>query len=200
MANETLEALWNRRQPRRRRRAPSPKQELVPTFYSKLPSFDDCEEGSYQWDLFWRNAPYIGRGRFMKDRDSYDQNGVAWRNEKPPKSIAYWDDVDPNDFYMVQQRSAIPANVIIEVPTVRVVRTNQEVPVPEYKTEGSAGMDLAIANNHLLRPGEGVVAETGVRVKIPPGYFGKIEPRSSLAVAGLTTDAGVIDEDYTGEL
>ena len=113
MANETLEALWNRRQPKRRRRAPSPKQELVPTFYSKLPSFDDCEEGSYQWDLFWKNAPYIGRGRFMKDRDSYDQNGVAWRNERPPRSIAYWDDVDPNDFHMVQQRSAIPANVII---------------------------------------------------------------------------------------
>lgn len=35
---------------------------------------------------------------------------------------------------------------------------------------------------------------------IPPGYVGLVRDRSSVALAGLHTVAGVIDSDYRGEV
>ena len=37
-------------------------------------------------------------------------------------------------------------------------------------------------------------------MEIPPGYFGKIETRSSLAKQGIFCTAGVIDAGYRGEV
>jgi dUTP pyrophosphatase len=37
-------------------------------------------------------------------------------------------------------------------------------------------------------------------MEIPLGYFGKIESKSGLALAGLVTRAGVIDSSYRGEI
>jgi dUTP pyrophosphatase len=46
-----------------------------------------------------------------------------------------------------------------------------------------------------------VVVSTGITVNLPPGTYGRIAPRSGLAVKhGLDTLAGVIDPDYTGEV
>jgi len=42
---------------------------------------------------------------------------------------------------------------------------------------------------------------TGIAVAIPPGYYGRLAPRSGLAFKhGIDVLAGVIDSDYTGEL
>jgi dUTP pyrophosphatase len=41
---------------------------------------------------------------------------------------------------------------------------------------------------------------TGLRVAIPPGYFGHVAPRSSNPLNGFTIHDGVIDADYRGEI
>jgi dUTP pyrophosphatase len=48
----------------------------------------------------------------------------------------------------------------------------------------------------------GVIARvpSGVAVAVPEGYVGLVRDRSSMAIAGLHTVAGVIDSDYRGEI
>ena len=42
---------------------------------------------------------------------------------------------------------------------------------------------------------------TGIAIKLPPNCFGRIAPRSGLALKnGIDVLAGVIDEDYRGEI
>lgn len=74
--------------------------------------------------------------------------------------------------------------------------------LPEYATAGAAGLDLyaCLDTPMELAAGEGVLVPSGVAVAIPQGYVGLVRDRSSLAVQGLLTVAGVIDSDYRGEV
>lgn len=74
--------------------------------------------------------------------------------------------------------------------------------LPEYATAGAAGLDLyaCMEAPMAIPPGAGILVTTGVAVAIPPGHVGLVRDRSSLAVAGLHTVAGVIDSDYRGEV
>jgi dUTP pyrophosphatase len=74
---------------------------------------------------------------------------------------------------------------------------------PEYRTGGSAGMDVRIVESVELKPQERKLVRTGLRMQIPEGYEGQIRPRSSLALEyGVTmaNSPGTIDSDYRGEL
>lgn len=75
--------------------------------------------------------------------------------------------------------------------------------LPEYRTEGAAGMDLCASVDFTLQPMERKLVPTGVRVAIPPGYEGQVRPRSGLAVRhgiGMVNSPGTIDSDYRGEI
>lgn len=77
--------------------------------------------------------------------------------------------------------------------------------LPEYKTKGSAGMDLKanIEEPITLKPMERRLIPTGIYVSIPEGYEGQIRPRSGLALKhGITlvNSVGTIDFDYRGEI
>lgn len=89
-------------------------------------------------------------------------------------------------------------------PEVLVARTGAvDVPLPQYQTEGAAGMDLhaALAGPLTLAPGCRAKIPTGIRMAIPYGYEGQIRGRSGLAFAGLVAaHVGTIDADYRGEL
>ncbi len=71
-------------------------------------------------------------------------------------------------------------------------------------TRGSAlaaGLDIYAIEELTIAPGERQLARTGLVVAIPEGYYGRIAPRSGLALKnGLDVLAGVIDADYRGEL
>lgn len=75
-----------------------------------------------------------------------------------------------------------------------------------YKTKGAAGMDLhaKLDTPSLKIPPLGrCLIKTGVRLEIPEGYLGYINPRSGLALKkGLTVlnSPGTIDSDYRGEI
>jgi dUTP pyrophosphatase len=82
---------------------------------------------------------------------------------------------------------------------------DRDIPLPQYMSPGSAGLDLAAAidGEWTLAPGEIRLIPTGLAVAIPPGYEGQIRPRSGLALKhgiGLINSPGTIDSDYRGEI
>jgi dUTP diphosphatase len=65
----------------------------------------------------------------------------------------------------------------------------------------AAGLDICSIEDVDIQPKQRGVARTGLAVAIPPGFYGRVAPRSGLAVKqGLDVLAGVIDSDYRGEL
>lgn len=77
--------------------------------------------------------------------------------------------------------------------------------LPEYKTEGAAGMDLcaAISEPVTLKPLERTLVPTGLKIELEHGYEAQVRPRSGLAIKhGITliNCVGTIDEDYRGEV
>ncbi len=88
---------------------------------------------------------------------------------------------------------------------LRVVReaNAQDLPLPQYETELSAGMDLraALDTDLVLQPGQIGLVPTGLRIELPEGYEAQIRPRSGLAIRhGVTVvnAPGTIDADYRG--
>lgn len=74
--------------------------------------------------------------------------------------------------------------------------------LPEYKSEGAAGLDLRAHLPHLriLWPLVPTRIPTGVAMAIPDGFCGHIVGRSGLAMRGLCMLGGLIDSDYRGEM
>ncbi len=90
---------------------------------------------------------------------------------------------------------------------VFVKRTDagRDIPLPQYMTEGSAGMDLyaAVEETKVLNPGEIRLIPTGLCIALPEGFEAQIRPRSGLALKhGITmlNTPGTIDADYRGEI
>lgn len=82
----------------------------------------------------------------------------------------------------------------------------KEIPLPQYSTPGSAGMDLraCIEENLTLLPGETSLIPAGIAIYIEdPGLAAIILPRSGLGHKHgivLGNLVGLIDSDYQGEL
>ena len=81
----------------------------------------------------------------------------------------------------------------------------KNLPLPQYVTEGAAGMDLsaAIGDSITIQPGERALIPTGICIVIPEGYEGQVRPRSGLAIKrgiGMLNSPGTIDSDYRGEI
>ena len=84
---------------------------------------------------------------------------------------------------------------------VRVKKLSAEARVPMKGTARAAGHDL-YANEGTDVPARGqAIVGTGIAIGLPHDTYGRIAPRSSLAVKHrLMTNAGVIDSDYRGEV
>jgi len=87
---------------------------------------------------------------------------------------------------------------------VKVInRSNHSL--PEYKTQGAAGVDLCanIEQPITLSSLERVLIPTGLFLEIPNGYEAQVRPRSGLAFKkgiGVVNSPGTIDSDYRGEI
>jgi dUTP pyrophosphatase len=75
--------------------------------------------------------------------------------------------------------------------------------LPEQATPGSAGYDLASAEEVSLAPMERRLVSTGISIALPHGYECQLRPRSGLALKhGITlpNTPATIDSDYRGEV
>ncbi|XP_042410031.1 deoxyuridine 5'-triphosphate nucleotidohydrolase-like [Zingiber officinale] len=69
------------------------------------------------------------------------------------------------------------------------------------QTEGSAGLDIAASHAAVIEPYGQNLINTGLRIEIPYGYYGRLTSRSRQAWKyGVEVGAGVIDSDYRGEV
>lgn len=88
---------------------------------------------------------------------------------------------------------------------LKIFRMEHNKYVPEYKTEGAAGMDLcaAISEPVVLKPLERKLIPTGLKIELEHGYEAQIRPRSGLSIKhgiSLINCVGTVDEDYRGEV
>lgn len=85
-----------------------------------------------------------------------------------------------------------------------MIKFNKLVPkarIPFRANPTDAGADLYSVEDCMIQPLERKVVSTGIRIKIPDGYYGRIAPRSGLAVKqGVDVLAGVVDSGYIGEI
>lgn len=93
----------------------------------------------------------------------------------------------------------------ITIKLKRLRKGYEDIPLPSYSTQGSAGMDIraAIDNSFFLEPGKAELIPTNLSVEIPPGYELQVRPRSGLAAnhsIGVLNSPGTIDSDYRGEV
>ena len=85
-------------------------------------------------------------------------------------------------------------------------RIGNTIPLPEYATEGSAGMDLraALEQNTTVEPGETLLIPTGISIFIEDKNMAAVMlPRSGLGHKHgivLGNLVGLIDSDYQGQL
>ena len=85
-------------------------------------------------------------------------------------------------------------------------RLGRDIPLPEYATEGSAGLDLraCIDRPTAIDPGETLLVATGLAIHIgDPDHAAVVLPRSGLGHRHgivLGNLVGLIDSDYQGEI
>ena len=92
-----------------------------------------------------------------------------------------------------------------EMTVLKIEKLPHNQILPEYKTEGAAGMDLcaAISEPLELKPLERTLIPTGLKIELEHGYEAQIRPRSGMSIKhGITliNCVGTIDEDYRGEV
>lgn len=85
-------------------------------------------------------------------------------------------------------------------------RLGNEIAMPEYATEGSAGLDLraCVDKSEVLQPGETILIPTGLAIHIADHHTAAILlPRSGLGHKHgivLGNLVGLIDSDYQGQV
>ena len=85
--------------------------------------------------------------------------------------------------------------------TLRFKQLDPRAVLPKRGSVLAAGLDVCGIEDLEIAPKQRVLARTGLAVAIPPGFYGRVAPRSGLAAKnGLDVLAGVIDSDYRGEI
>ena len=87
---------------------------------------------------------------------------------------------------------------LMELPFVKM---SANVITPTRATEGSVGLDFYSPADYIIPPHSQFLIPTQIKLQIPLGCYGRLAPKSSLAMLHhLHVGAGVIDPDYTGEI
>jgi len=111
--------------------------------------------------------------------------------------------------YTIPEAKALEENLVSRFSTIQpnkdksilVKKIHKDAKIPTKGTRRAAGHELyAIEDKTIPAKGQQVVT-TGISLRLPDGTYGRIVPRSELAIKhGITVNAGVIDRDYTGEI
>lgn len=89
-------------------------------------------------------------------------------------------------------------------PIIKIKKTKDNPGfIPEYKTSGAAGFDLAASSEFIIDSGCTAMVPTGLMFEIPDGYEIQIRPRSGMSYKTklrVSNAPGTIDSDYKGEV
>lgn len=82
---------------------------------------------------------------------------------------------------------------------VKKIDPAAKLPVRAHPTD--AGVDIFCLESFTLGKGERKSVRTGIAVSVPAGYYGRLAEKGGLANGkGLQVLAGVVDENYIGEV
>jgi dUTP pyrophosphatase len=88
-----------------------------------------------------------------------------------------------------------------ELESLSFEKIDPKAVLPTRGSQSAAGLDLYSIEAITLHPNERRLIRTGLAVAIPEGFYGRVAPRSGLAIQkGVDVLAGVIDADYRGEI
>jgi len=87
------------------------------------------------------------------------------------------------------------------LPSFQIKKLSSKARTPTRGSKLAAGYDM-YASKDTVVPAKGkVLVETDIAMAVPTGTYGRIAPRSGLAVKSfIDTGAGVIDADYRGQV
>ena len=84
---------------------------------------------------------------------------------------------------------------------LRVSLLSELATLPTRGSDFAAGLDLYTPRDVVIPAGERVLVPLDIAIQLPKHTFGHVLPRSGLAVKkGIHIGAGVIDEDYRGNV
>ncbi|PXF40320.1 Deoxyuridine 5'-triphosphate nucleotidohydrolase [Gracilariopsis chorda] len=132
----------------------------------------------------------------MKD----SANGAAAVDAQPTESVLPAKrELEPKPTEVPAKRECPPPTP--SEPALKVLKLHEKAKLPKRGSALSAGYDLA-AGEETVVPAKGrAVVKTGLKIQVPTGCYGRVAPRSGLAVKNfIDTGAGVVDADYRGEL
>ena len=86
-----------------------------------------------------------------------------------------------------------------------IKKLHKTVNIPEYKTNGSSGLDLEafLEKDLIVKSNQTIIVPTGLSIAIDQNLEIQIRPRSGLAAKNNITvlnTPGTIDSDYRGEI
>jgi dUTP pyrophosphatase len=151
----------------------------------------------------------------VNDSGIHDSNAFDVVCDQPPRQTSELVvKVEPSDevrWLLEEAKGGLQTtrNLIQEWRDDCQLRVKRLTPTAKLPTRGSAqaiGLDLYADVTEArgaieIRPGYRALVSTGIAIALPPGYYGRVAPRSGLALKqGIDVMAGVIDEDYRGEI
>jgi dUTP pyrophosphatase len=97
-----------------------------------------------------------------------------------------------------------PDQIVIAAASMHpllIKRLDNNAKLPIRGSDLAAGIDIMANQDIMIPPGGRAPIKTGIALAAPPGTYARIALRSGLAVKhGIDIGAGVIDEDYRGEI
>ena len=80
--------------------------------------------------------------------------------------------------------------------SVDYIKASDKAQEPLHLTSDSVGSDLFSAKKYTLYPNQSMLIDVDLHMKIPKGYCGLVSGRSSLALKGIQTHVGIVDNNY----
>ena len=86
-------------------------------------------------------------------------------------------------------------------PILSFKKLSEHASEPVRGSDGAAGFDLASAHDYVVKAKDKQLVMTDLSITVPSGCYGRIAPRSGLAVKHfIDVGAGVVDKDFRGNV
>lgn len=89
-----------------------------------------------------------------------------------------------------------------QLPQCHILKTDPKAILPHKARYSDAGYDLTIIKKHKALSSVVTLYDTCIKLKVQPGWYTEIVPRSSLCKSGymLANSIGIIDASYNGNI
>lgn len=106
----------------------------------------------------------------------------------------------------IKDSGIIEGKGLVEIRGIlKVKKLSADAILPKRGNSRAAGFDLYAPRDYTVPPRSNILVPTDIAIQLPEsddtgGYYVRIKPRSSYAIKGTDVGAGVIDNDYRGNI